>query len=230
MAENIMKNEAKAAINILFKNFNVFMRHMFSGLVAVFLFEIGNSGAKPFANIEVVKDMKLSQGVCYALAALVVGNLTYLLSRYVICALIMWGLHKRNPSKYSRGLAESKSAGYIVDIGRFAQYRWSEEFSPKLNEYLINAWGWIHGLGSVAIVLIVIPLYFDKLNKAPFDGWIGPIFVMTSVFFLFPSYLNHVCQLLSMEHIAYEERNDKKENTSELQIERFISQMKRGLW
>ncbi len=229
MAEKIMKNEAKAAIKILFENFNVFMRHMFSGLVAVFLFKIGNSGVKEFADIRVVSEMKLSQGVCYALAALVVGNLTYLLLRYVIGALIMWLLHKCIPDRYGRGLEKGKSANYYVEIGRFAQYRWTEEFPSKLNGYLISAWGWVHGLGSVAFVLIVIPVYFDKLNKAPFDGWLGWTCIITGVVF-FLSYLHHVCLLLSMEHIAYKERNDKKEICELLQIERYISQIKRGLW
>lgn len=229
MAENTIEKEAKAAIKILFENFNVFMRHMFSGLVAVFLFEIGNSGVKEFADIRVVSEMKLSQGVCYALVALVVGNLTYLLSRYVICAFLMWRLHKEDPNKYSRGLTGDKSISYIVEIGHFAQYRWTEEFPSKLNEYLISAWGWLHGLGSVAFVLIVIPGYFLILDKAPFNGWLGRICMIASVAFI-ASYWHHLRQLLSMEHIAYEERNDKKENTSELQIECYISQMKRGLW
>lgn len=212
MAEKIMMNEAKAAITILFENFNTFMRHMFSGLVAVFLFEIGNSGANIFADIRIVKDLKLSQGVCYALAALVVGNLTYLLSRYVICAFLMWLLHKTKPNKYSRGLEKGKSANYYVEIGHFAQYRWTEKFPPKLNEYLISAWGWVHGLGSVAFVLIVIPGYFDIiLNRSPFDGWLGRICMIASVF-LIVSYVHHICLLLSMEHIAYEKRNNKKED------------------
>ncbi len=205
-----MNNEAKAAINILFENFNTFIRHMFSGLVAVFLFEIGNSGANIFADIRIVKDLKRSQGVCYALAALVVGNLTYLLSRYVICAALMWWLHKKNPNKYSRGLTGDKSISYIVEIGHFAQYRWTEEFPSKLNEYLISAWGWVHGMGSVAIVLIVIPAYFMILKYKPFDGCVGWICIVTGLILLLLSYPHHICLLLSMEHIAYKERSDKK--------------------
>lgn len=201
-----MEKEAKALIDNLFKNFNTFMRHMFSGLVAVFLFEIGNSGVDVYADIRVVKELEPSQGVCYALVAFVVGNLIYLFSRYVICALIMWRLHKKYPDKYARGLATGTSASYIVEIGNFAQYRWSKDFSPKLEEYLINAWGWIHGLGSVAFVFFVIPLYFIILKDSIFRWWFGGICMLAGVS-LAVAYWYHICQLLSMENIAYREKD-----------------------
>lgn len=207
-----MKNEAKAVVDILFKDFNRFTRHTFSGFVAVFLFELGSSNVKTFAKVEFVSKMTLFQGVCYILVAFVVGNLIYLLSRYTICAFVMWGLHKILPSRYGRGLTEKKSKNYFVEIGRFAQYRWSEKFPPKLNEYLIRAWGWVHGMGSVAVVLIVIPGYFWWiLKKPPFNGGIGWICVGTGVVLLFFSYLHHICLLLSMEHIAYETQEDEEE-------------------
>lgn len=203
-----MANETKNVIDTLFKNFNTVMRHMFSGLVAVFLFEIGNSGITKYVDIT-VRELKLSQGVCYAVVAFVVGNLIYFFSRYVICAGIMIPLHCVFKNKLSRGLETGSGANYIVDIGRFMQYRFSKDFSPELDRYLSNAWGWVHGLGSVAIVFFVIPPYFMIMNDSIFRGWFGGICMLAGVF-LFLSYLWHILQLLSMENIAYMERGNAR--------------------
>ena len=94
-------DDAKSTLSLVFTEFNSFIRHIFSGLVVVVLYEAGNSGAKSLNEVTVI-ELSPRVGFCYAVISFVIGTIIYFFMRYIVADFIMyiqWDIFFRSKQK-----------------------------------------------------------------------------------------------------------------------------------